>query len=386
MHWGQGAVPCPFPFTRPEGHEPEMLKPNPIVRAEIWAVSLHYREPIEWTNGGVETHADYLVARVWDREGREGAAEAACRPAWNGMSQAALLTLFADIGWPLVSSAGFVPEDIEKIRDVGALSALIDTLVADLDHEDERGLGSGDFGPATSVITRGSPREMAKAAEAAAMRGFGAVKIKLGQGIEVDTAILDAVRSAVGFDFSVCGDANGAYGGAESAALMELAYGYGLKFIEDPRKLVPLATSLDQMPRSVVPVVVDRYCNSPLAAEQFSDLGQIDIAAKPGRCGSRAARAMVEAVAQRGGHAVIGLFGETDIGALTQLRLASMTESTAVWGIEASFHEALTESLLRFDLAVDNGRYVTPPTLHLASAIDWERVEALSSSMLVLGS
>jgi len=362
-----------------------MLMPNPIVRTEVRAVSLKYREPIEWTTGGVETHADYLVARAWDREGRQGAAEAVCRPAWNGVSQAALLTLFADIGWPFLSSAGFVPEDVDKIRDVGALSALLDTLIADLHYEDEGSSRQENLGPATSVATRGSPHEMARAAEAAAERGFGAAKIKLGQGIEVDAAVLGAVRSAVGMDFAICGDANGAYGRAESAALMGLAEHYGLTYIEDPRKLLPLAISLDQMPRSVVPVVVDRYCNSPLAAEQFRDLGQINIAAKPGRCGSRAAQDMVAAVARRGGRAVIGLFGETGIGALAQLRLASMTERDVVWGIEASFHDALGESLLRFDLDLEDGRYRAPPTLHLASAIDWERVESLSSSTLVLG-
>tara|TARA_A100001391_G_scaffold37386_1_gene20541 strand:+ start:39831 stop:40922 length:1092 start_codon:yes stop_codon:yes gene_type:complete len=362
-----------------------MLTPNPIVRAEVRAVSLRYREPIEWTTGGVETHADYLVARAWDRQGRQGAAEAVCRPAWNGMSQAGLLALFADVGWPLLSSARFVPEDVDKIRDVGALSALLDTLIADLHYEEEGGSIRQNLGPATSVVTRGSPREMARAAEAAATRGFGAAKIKLGQGIEVDTAILGAVRSAVGVDFAICGDANGAYGGAESAVLMGLAERYGLTFIEDPRKLLPLATSLDQMPRSVVPIVVDRYCNSPLAAGQFVDLGQIDIAAKPGRCGSRGAQEMLAAAARGGGHAVIGLFGETGIGALAQVRLAAAGESAVVWGIEASFHDALTESLLRFDLDLEDGRYRVPPTLHLASAIDWERVETLSSSTLVLG-
>lgn len=376
---------CPFSITHPESLKPEMLTPNPIVRAEVRAVSVKYVEPIEWTTGGVETSADYLIVRAWDRAGRQGAAEAVCRPAWNGVSQAALLTLFADIGWPLLSSVRFVPEDIYKVRDVGALSAVLDTLIADLQYEDDGETIRETLGPATSVVTRGSPHQMARAAEAAAKRGFGAAKIKLGQGIEVDAAILGAVRSAVGLDFAICGDANGAYGEAESTELMGLAERYGLSFVEDPRKLLPRADSLDQMPGSSVPVVVDRYCNSPLAAGQFLDLGQINIAAKSGRCGSLAAEEMVKAAAARGGHAVIGLFGESGIGALAQLRLAARADSAAIWGIEASFHEALTESLLRFDLDLEDGRYRAPPTLHLASAIDWERVETLSSSTLVLG-
>ncbi|WP_116654923.1 enolase C-terminal domain-like protein [Pelagibacterium sediminicola] len=361
-----------------------MLTPTRIVRAEIRAVSLTYKEPIEWTTGGIEAHADYLVVRIWDCDGRQGAAEAVCRPTWNSMSQGALLALFADIGWPLLSSTGLAPEDLGQIRNVGALTALLDSLLADLYADDQNVAPAAIAGPAVAVVTRGNPREMARAAEAAATRGFGAVKIKLGQGLATDAAVLGAVRSAVGGDFAICGDANGAYGIAECAALMRLAERHGLTFVEDPCRLTPLAASLDRMARSTVPVVVDRFCDSLLAARQFVDLGQIDIAAKPGRCGSRGAGEMLQAAVARGGHAVIGLFGETEIGALAQLRMAAGAEGTTIWGIEASFHDALTEHLLHFDLGLDGGSYAVPPTLHGASAIDWERVEALSSSALVL--
>lgn len=356
---------------------------SPIVRVDIYCVSLAYRTPIEWTIGGVETHAQYLIVRAWDRDGREGAAEAACRSTWNGTSPAGLARLFADVGWPLLSSSGFAPDHIGRIRGVNALTALLDNLTADFEC-DGATASAADTGPSVMVITRGDVAEMARSAEDAADRGFGAIKLKLGQGLETDEAVMAAARSAVGSSFVLCADANSAYGQADAEALMVIAQRYGLAFVEDPLALQPLAASFDRRPRSPVPMVVDRYCDSPLAARQFADLGQFDIAAKPSRVGSRAACEMIEAVAAHGGRAVIGLFGETGAGALSQIRLAAEIASGALWGIEASFHEALEHNLLRFEIAVADGRYVAPLTLHLARAIDWDRLEALSDTKTTL--
>jgi len=342
----------------------------------MFGVSLPYAKPVEWTTGGLERQAHYLIVRIWDREGRQAAAEAVCRPAWNGMSQAGLAQLFIDVAWPVLTNGG----PPSQIRDLKALSVLVDNLLADFGHGPETEAGHSAAGPAIFVATRGTPAEMAREAASAIARGFGAVKLKLGQGLAVDEAVLAETRKAVGPRVVLCGDANGAYGGYKADAVLAMAQEYGLDFIEDPRVLMPLRSSFDPLPYVDIPIVVDRYCDSLLAARQYLELGHNRIAAKPARVGATEAAGMINAVAGSGGRAVIGLFGESSAGALAQLRLGAEVDEANLFGIEASFHEVLGETFLRFPLNVEDGRYAPPPTFHLAAAIDWEKLETLADT------
>src|SRR5690606_12105314 len=188
--------------------------------------------------------------------------------------------------------------------------------------------------------TRGTPADMADTAEKAAVRGFAAVKIKLGQGLDADRAAMDAIRRAVGDDLPLCADANGAYASGEVGLLLDAASDHGLLFIEDPCPLAPLSEQLAGLRDGPVPIVLDRHCNSALAARQFIELGFNRFAAKPTRVGISEAQAVIDAAAADGGKAVIGLFGESAAGALTQLRLAASAPGGVLLGIEASAHEA----------------------------------------------
>jgi len=354
-----------------------------IVQADLYAVSLPYVTPVEWTTGGVATHAHYVVARIVNRDGQVGAAEVPCFAAWNGMSQAALMQLFRDVAWPMISAGGGKPLP-RSVRDVGALTVLIDNLMGDLDCGIAGVNPPEDIGSAVFVITRGTPADMADIADQAAARGFAAVKIKLGQGLDTDRAAMDAIRRAVGDDLPLCADANGAYGPTEVGMLLDAARDYGLFFIEDPCPLAPLSAQLGGLRDTPVPIVLDRYCNSVLAARQFIELGFNHFAAKPTRVGITDAQAVIDVAAADGGKAVIGLFGESAAGALTQLRLAASAPAGVLLGIEASAHGALADNFLAVPVGVRDGVYQAPASLHLASAIDWQKLEALAQNSLSL--
>lgn len=354
-----------------------------IVQADLYSVSLPYVSPVEWTTGGITTHAHYVVARIVDADGQAGAAEVPCFAAWNGMSQSGLLQIFQDVAWPMLSQAGSKPLP-RVVRDVGALTVLVDNLVDDLEHGIAGSIPVGEIGPAVFVITRGTPAEMAVTAKDAAKRGFRSIKIKLGQGLETDAAAIKAIRGAVGDNFALCADANGAYGSREADALLQLAEDHGLFFVEDPCVLQPLLKQVEAMARAGIPVVPDRYCNSLLAARQFIELGLDTLAAKPTRVGVSDAGAMIAAAEAGGGKGVIGLFGESAAGAITQLRFASRFGASALLGIEASAHEALADNFLSFPISVREGAYQLPPSLHLATAIDWQKLEALAQQTICL--
>lgn len=348
-----------------------------IVRADLFSVSLPYVTAVEWTTGGVTTHSDYVVARITDEDGRTGAAEVPCRMAWNGMSQAGLMQLFSDVAWPMLSTKNHTPLP-RTVRDVGALTALVDNLVDDLEFGRSPSRPSASVGPAIFVITRGAPAEMATVAASAVARGFGAIKLKLGQGLELDRMAIEYVRRSVGDDYPLCADANSAYGRNELPRLLDLAKAHRLTFIEDPCELPAIVSQLAGLQQSPIPIVMDRYCDSALAARQYIELGFNRFAAKPARVGISNAKTMIEVAQEAGGRAVMGLFGESAAGALTQLRLAASVSKAGLIGVEASAHEALTDNFLGFPIRVKDGLYQVPPSLHLASAIDWEKLEALA--------
>lgn len=362
-----------------------MTATPPIVEALIQIVALPYRRPVEWTTGGMEKEAQYLVVRLRDAEGRTAAAEAVCKPAWNGVSAAGLGRLFIDVGWPLLQAGARDGAALAAgVRGVGALSALLDTLCADFGYA-----GAEDFPvsppiAATAVVTRADPERMRAEALAALAAGHGALKLKLGQGAAIDGALLRAARDAVGPGTVLSADANGAYAPAGLPALFESAAEAGLVFLEDPCPLPPLPESAALVEAAPVPVVADRFCESVLAARQFAGLGIVDLAAKPMRAGEATARAIAGIAAGAGGQGVVGLFGESAAGALVQLRLAA-TLPGPVRAVEAGFHETLADSYLLADPGVAGGFYVPPPTPHLASLIDWAKLARLASATHELG-
>ena len=64
--------------------------------------------------------------------------------------------------------------------------------------------------------------------------GFGAVKLKIGRGISVDMAHVEAVSEAIGADRKLLVDANGAYTVSESIALAKELARLGVYWLEEP--------------------------------------------------------------------------------------------------------------------------------------------------------
>ncbi|WP_309085637.1 hypothetical protein [Chelativorans sp.] len=77
----------------------------------------------------------------------------------------------------------------------------------------------------------------------------------------------------------------------------------------------------------------------------------------------------------------MGLFGESAAGALVRMRMASdLARKADLFASELGFHETLADSYLREPLRLVEGGFLAPPSLHLASSIDWEKLERLAQA------
>lgn len=373
-----------------------MKEYNSVAAVELYEVSISYTNPLEWTTGGHETCADYLVLKLVSEGGLAGAAEIVCKPAWNGMTPGVLGKIVIDIVWPVLRLRGLGDKMAgskigRAIRDVGALTCLLDNACRDLWAAPElaaEGANGSRPIPAAAVLTRASPKLMAdQARHAVEVKGYRSLKVKLGQGLDEDAKVLAAIRSAAGESVSLTGDANSAYGEADLSDLMSLAEGAGLAFIEDPCPIYPHEMWRQQLAEAPVPILIDRNCVSAVTAQTFAELGATHFSAKPGRIGVSEAEAIMTCAQGARGQVCIGMFGESTAGAVNQMRLASShVDAPFLLASEIGFHEALADDYLQQPLVFEDGGFVMPQGGNLAALIDWPKVKAASTQYVVLRS
>jgi len=238
-----------------------------------------------------------------------------------------------------------------------------------------------------SVVTRATPEVMAEAAALAISDGYGFIKVKLGQGLATDGAVLAAVRKAVGSGYYLCADANGAYCADDLSKLGAMARDVGLAFIEDPCRLPPVSAAAKAAQTVGCQVVADRFCENRDDAEAFCEHGLTWLAAKPGRLGRTEAEEIARLSALNGGLVVFGLFGEGAAGTVTLISSAAMMQGDTgtVIAAETGFHEGFAFDFLRTGPRLSNGAHVIDaPALHLAGLVDWPALRAAATAHVVL--
>ncbi len=114
--------------------------------------------------------------------------------------------------------------------------------------------------------------------------GFGAVKIKIGYGIESDLATIQAVREAIGPDVELMIDANHGYDAIDAIEIGRRAYEYDIQWFEEP--VVPEALSAYQNVREKqpIPVAAGETWHGRWAVEQALEEKTVDIL-QPDVCG-----------------------------------------------------------------------------------------------------
>jgi len=179
--------------------------------------------------------------------------------------------------------------------------------------------------------------------------GYARVKVKIAPGHDVD--VLAAVRDAVGIEYAIQADANGAYGADDIDLLCSLDK-FALQFIEQPFAADDLDSHAELLHRSATSVCLDESVNSMSELLNVLDRGACDVVnIKPSRVGGiRDAIAMHDVLVDRGIDAWVGGMLESGIGRASCLAIAAMPGFTLTPDLSASARYFATDITTPFVL------------------------------------
>jgi L-Ala-D/L-Glu epimerase len=339
-----------------------------IARLEAVPVRLRITTPVE-NAGGRTLATEQVIVRVYDSEEASGVGEAVARPYIYGETLASIIALYRDELPALV--VGRSIWDRERIRQLldGAFvhnhsaKAALDMALADLACR-RLGVSCHDFlggwtdgQEVTQLIGYGAPKQVA--AECAALRerhGIRSFKVKVGQGLETDLAVLQLLRREQPGAL-VYIDANRAYDSVGALELIRAVADLGIAWVEEPssadaplgRHRVAEVGGLD--------VLGDESSTTPgeVAREVLAGRSHL-VSLKPARTGylwSDRIRGFCESV---GAPIVVGSQGESGVGTLANLSYTTAHESTSRRPGELAFFLNLEDDLLTEPLQVADGR------------------------------
>jgi L-Ala-D/L-Glu epimerase len=220
-------------------------------RHSLHCYRLRYERPVRWSDI-VEEAAPFVLLRLESNTGAVGVAEITVKPTWCGVTARSLVAAIEEIFVPLIAGLDLddpttVRAALDRVPENLAAKTLIDNACWDLYAAHEGTALWRRWNGANSVelswaLTRQAPPLMAReAADMIARYGFRTLKVKGGQGIDVDLGGLGEIRSAVGDEVRLYFDANGAYSAQQAPDYIKAIAGAGAVMAEDPCPFSPNA-------------------------------------------------------------------------------------------------------------------------------------------------
>lgn len=208
--------------------------------------------------------------------------------------------------------------------------------------------------------------------------GFGAIKIKIGFGIELDIASIAAVRELIGTDVRLMIDANHGYDAVAASRIIQRAEKYGIDWFEEP--VVPEALSsyrrlrdLNRIPIAGGETWHTRWGMAEALRQEAVDILQPDVA---GVGGLSEARRLLTLCDIHGVRCVPHVWG-TDIALAAGLHFhAILPPSPPAFEAEAApleFDQSsnpMRDALLREPICLEDGRVRVPQGPGLGIEID----------------
>jgi L-Ala-D/L-Glu epimerase / N-acetyl-D-glutamate racemase len=359
-----------------------------LAEYSLHAYSLRYERPVRWSDI-VEEAAPFVLLRLQDDTGAVGAAEITVKPTWCGVTARSLIVAIEEVFIPLISTIDLddppsVRQELDRIPENQAAKTLIDNACWDLYAARTSRSLRNHWGGHSRVelswaLTRQAPRAMAdEAAAMIAQHGFRTLKVKGGQGLAVDLAVMHEVRAAVGAAVRLYVDANGAYPPAEATEYARAMHDTGAVLVEDPCPLSPDNSFRRLQEGLTVPLLVDFGCATLRDARLFIEQGARALSIKPGRFGLSASRAMQALAIEANCAPVVGLMGESMLGTLAALQFAAAIPNPVV-PAELSWYLAMIEQVVTVAPKIIRGTLELPDAASVAELIDWAAVERLQA-------
>lgn len=352
-------------------------------RWSLHAYALPYARAVRWSNI-VEEGAQFLLLRLESADGAVGIAELTPKPTWNGVTLRSLAAAVEEVLMPIVAKVDLgdpaeLRVKLDGVPDNQAAKALVDNACWDL-HAAAGGVplwrawgGRGRL-PLSWAVTRQAPPLMAEEAEQMVARhGFRTLKVKGGQGHDIDVAGMRAIRAAVGESVTLYVDANGFYPASEGRDYARAMAEAGAVVVEDPCPFAANAEFRALQAAVPVPILVDFYCGGRLDAGRYIEHGARALSLKPGRWGLTETRAMHLLARSSGLQTAIGLCGESALGTFAALQLGAILPDSAL-AAETSWYLAMTEQVTAIP-ALREGAIELPETASLAALVDWDAVK-----------
>ncbi|QCS64487.1 mandelate racemase/muconate lactonizing enzyme family protein [Achromobacter denitrificans] len=353
---------------------------------EFFTYRLGYRHPVQWSDTR-EDAAEFLLLRLNSDSEHSGVSEITLKPTWTGASLRSLVAIIQDVFLPLlhthnISDIRAVRRALDVVPENHAAKTLIDNALWDL-YASAAGQSLWNIWQGRPevelswAVTRRPPADMAReAAQYVDQYGFRTLKIKGGQGLETDVRAMREIRQAVGDQISLYVDANGYYPVAQAPDYIRAMADMGAYVVEDPCVLVADASFKTLQKTAKVPILVDFSCHSVDDARIYLDSGARAMSLKPGRLGLSNCLTMSELAKDADAVRVVGLFGESSLGTLSALQLASTLHTNAL-AAEVTWFLAMVEQVIGFKIQICDGKTTLPQVAGMNQLLDYSRMQAV---------
>lgn len=354
------------------------------MKLERWSLHFYrlpYAREVVWANAREDAGLFALI--VLEAGGATGIAEGTLKDAWSGVSPKSLAAAFEDFLIPRLREIDLTDERVvakafagipENRLAKGMIESACWTLRAAVAEEPLWKLW--DAGPVREVawtVTRQKPALMAaESAEVCAKHGFRVLKVKGGQGVDVDLQALKEIRAAVGPKVELYVDANSHYARGDASDYVKKLAAAGVTVAEDPCPLQPDRFFEDLQKASPIPILVDRSCASKEDAALFLERGAKALSTKPGRVGLAETRAIAAMATLRGARTAVGIYAESALGTLINL------QQPGTMAAEQTFFLTMTGQVSTLVPQIQGGRIELPAVAALSQLVDWERLRSFA--------
>jgi L-Ala-D/L-Glu epimerase / N-acetyl-D-glutamate racemase len=223
----------------------------------------------------------------------------------------------------------------------------------------------------------GPPAEMvAEATEVRASLGISTFKVKVGRSpLSADVDVCAALRSALGDDVELYGDANRGWRGDEARRAVAALADVGVTMVEEPCPADDVLARRRVVERSPVPIVGDESCTrlgevARLLLDRSCDM----VSVKTSRTGFTESAKIVGLCEGLGAGVLVGNQIDGSIATLAGVAFAAAHRATAERPAELSAFLGIADDLLAEPPEIVDGRMAPPQRPGLGIRLDHDKV------------